>query len=191
MPWLSRPCIGLAPGANGSPVPAPVGRVPRCLPVHHVRRDGQDRLGVHGIPVGRILPELGHEGADHPGRDLVHPIVVVAEQRELALGLVVRDEPGLVANHLHLRVLDGGKAVGHHREPGHAERHRPERRMVVQGHLDPLVGVLVVHVVDDVHRADVHARQPVHHRLEPGRHVIELEVVARAPARMPGPPGHR
>ena len=32
MPWLSRPCIGLAPGANGSPRRRPSGVFPVALP---------------------------------------------------------------------------------------------------------------------------------------------------------------
>jgi hypothetical protein len=50
--------------------------------------------------------------------------------------------------------------------------------VVVQRHLEPLVGVLVVHVVDHVHRVDVDAGQPVHHPLEAGHDVAEVEDVA-------------
>src|SRR5207342_3802902 len=32
MPWLSRPCIGLAPGAKGSPLRRPSGVLPVALP---------------------------------------------------------------------------------------------------------------------------------------------------------------
>ena len=32
MPWLSRPCIGFAPGANGSPCRRPSGVLPVALP---------------------------------------------------------------------------------------------------------------------------------------------------------------
>ena len=32
MPWLSRPCIGLAPGANGSPCRRPSGVFPVAFP---------------------------------------------------------------------------------------------------------------------------------------------------------------
>ncbi len=37
----------------------------------------------------------------------------------------------------------------------------------MERHLDGLVRVLVVHVVDDVQRVDVGLRQPVHHRIQP------------------------
>ena len=81
------------------------------------------------------------------------------------------------AHDAHLRECDSREAVGDDRQAGHAERHGSHRRIVVQGHLEPLVRVLVVHVVDDVHGVDVHARQPVHHPLELLAHVVELEVV--------------
>ena len=124
-----------------------------------------------------MLPQLAHEGAHDVAGDLVHAVVVVAEHRELTFGLVVGDEARLVPDHLHLGVLDRRQAVGHDRQARHAERHRPQRRVVVQRHLDPLVGVLVVHVVDDVHGVHVHARQPVHHLVEALDHLVEVEVL--------------
>ena len=111
----------------------------------------------------------------HDG-ELIDAVVVVAELRELAFGLIVGHQPRRIAHDAHLRVLDRREAVGDHRHAGHAERHGPERRVVVQRHLDPLVGVLVVHVVDDVHGIDVDAGEPVHHLLELVEHVVEVEV---------------
>ena len=87
-------------------------------------------------------------------------------------------KPGLVADDPDLRVADRRQAVGDDRHAGHAERHRAQRRIVVQRHLDPLVGVLVVHVVDDVHGVDVDAGEPVHHLFELVEHIIEVEVLA-------------
>src|SRR5262245_51028681 len=34
-----------------------------------------------------------------------------------------------------------------------------------------------MHVVDDVHRVDIHTREPLHHPFELAGHVIELEVI--------------
>ena len=48
----------------------------------------------------------------------------------------------------------------------------------MQRHLDPLVRVLVVHVVHAVQRVDVGLGQPVHHRVEAGVHVGVVEHVA-------------
>ena len=56
----------------------------------------------------------------------------------------------------------------------------------MERHLDPLVRVLVMHVVDDVHRVDVHFGEPIHHFLEPVEHVIEIQVIALHRA-VPGP----
>jgi hypothetical protein len=47
----------------------------------------------------------------------------------------------------------------------------------MQRHLEPLVCILVVHVVDNVHRVHVDTREPLHHPLESFKHVIEIEVV--------------
>ena len=50
--------------------------------------------------------------------------------------------------------------------------------MVVQRHLDAFVRVLVVHVVDDVHRIGVDAGEPLHHFFELADHIVEVEVLA-------------
>ena len=118
---------------------------------------------------------------------MVHAVVVVAELRELAFGLVVGDQAGVVADDSHLRVANRREAVGDHRQARHAKRHGAQRRIVVQRHLDPLVGILVVHVVDDVHGIDINPGEPVHHLFELVQHVIEVEVVALRPRRLSGP----
>ena len=177
-----RERLPLAPAVRG---------VAGGLAVDDVRRDGEDRLGVHRVAVGRVLAELAHEGADDPGREVVDPVVVVAEHRELALGHVVRDEPRRVADDLDLGVLDRRQAVGDDGQAGHAEGHGPERRVVVQRHLDPLVGVLVVHVVDDVHGVHVDAREPVHHLLEAARRRRRSRASRPPPPRASAPPGRR
>ena len=187
MPWLSRPCIGLAPGANGSPRRRPSGVLPVALPYTTFEVMVRTDCVWTRVAIGRILSQLAHERADDPDRELIHAVVVVAELREIALGLVVDHQPGLVADHADLGVLDRREAVRHDRQAGHAERHRAHRRVVVQRHLDAFVRVFVVHVVDDVHGVDIHARQPVHHLLELAEHVVEVEIVALAPASKAGP----
>ena len=47
----------------------------------------------------------------------------------------------------------------------------------MQRHLDRLVAVLVVHVVDDVERVDVGLREPVQHRVEAAHHLVVIEHV--------------
>ena len=63
MPCVSRPCIGLAPGRERLALPPAVRRVAGALAVDDVRGDGQDRLGVEGVAIGRVLPQLAHERA--------------------------------------------------------------------------------------------------------------------------------
>ena len=49
----------------------------------------------------------------------------------------------------------------------------------MQRHLQAFVEILVVHVVDAVHRMHVGARQPLHRGVELGHHVVVVEEVAR------------
>src|SRR3982751_812327 len=94
-----------------------------ALPVNHIRSDGKDRLGVHGIAIRRILPQLAHERAHDPGSDLIDTIVVIAEYRKIAFNLIVDDEPGFVLNRLNLRIADCGEAVSNYRHACHAKGH--------------------------------------------------------------------
>jgi hypothetical protein len=53
-------------GSERLAAPAPVRCIARILPVHHIRSDRKDRLCVHRVAIGWILPQLAHECADHP-----------------------------------------------------------------------------------------------------------------------------
>ena len=135
-------------------------------PVHDVGRDGQHGLGVPGVAIGREGADLVHEHRHDPRGEVVHPRVVVAEGRVLAVEGEVGDQTGLVAHGMHARVLDRRQRVGHDRQPGDAARQGALGVVVVQGHLEALVGVLVVHEVDDVQGVDVDVGQPGHGRVE-------------------------
>ena len=117
---------------------------------------------------------------DELGGDLVDPVVVVAElrRRRVAFVLVVDDQSGLVADDADLAVLDRAEAVGDHRQPGDAERHGAQDVAIVQRHLQPLVEILVVHVVDAVHGVHIGLRQPLHRVVELRHDVVVVEEVA-------------
>ena len=77
-----RGCRGRASGWRPvqTVLPAAVRQgVAGALAVNNVRGDGQNRLSVQGISIGRVLSELVHERADQPRSQLVNSIVVVAK----------------------------------------------------------------------------------------------------------------
>src|SRR5277367_4660781 len=86
-------------GARSEWLPATpsVGSIAHALAVDHVRGDGQNRLGVNRVAIGGIFPQLAHERADDPGGKVVNPIIVVAKSREIALGLIVNYQSGVIA----------------------------------------------------------------------------------------------
>ena len=95
----------------------------------------------------------------------------------VAFDPIVHGQSVGVADDVHLGVAYRRQAVRHHREAGDAERHRAEDVAVVQRHLEPLVEILVVHVVDAVHRMHVGAREPLHGRVELRHHLVVFEHV--------------
>ena len=146
--------------------------------VHHVRGDGQRREGVLRVAVSRGFLEVRRYVMEHFLRDQVHAVVVVPKLREVALHLKVADIALFVADHLHLRIFDRAERVGDDRKPRHAKRHQPLDVGVVQRHLNLLVGVFVVHIVDDVHRVDIEVAEPLAVEGETLHHLVVIQDVA-------------
>src|SRR6266850_439190 len=125
-----------------------------------------------------MFPQLTHEGADDPRSKLVDSIVVVAKLWELAFGVIVGYEPSLLTDHSNSRITNCGQAVGNHGQTSHAKGHGPQGSVVVQCHLEALIRILVVHVVNDVHGIDVNASKPLHQLFEPADNIVEIKVLA-------------
>ena len=102
-----------------------------------------------------MLLQLLREGAHHIDRLVVRPVVVVSVLGEVALGDEVHGDPLLVADGAHPGVPDGGEGVGGHRQAGDAEGGKALHLGIMEGHLAGLIGVLVMHIVDDIHRVGV------------------------------------
>ena len=113
--------------------------------------------------------------------DLVDPIVVVTELRGrgIAFILVIDHESARVAIHADLAVFDRAQAVGYHRQPGNSERHGAQDVTVMECHLQALVEILVMHVMDAIHRMHIGLRKPLHRGVELRHHVIVVEEFAR------------
>ena len=162
-------------GREGLALLAAVGRGAGLLAVDDVGGDREHRLRVHRVAVGRVLADLAHHLRDQQLGDVVGLVFVVAVAGVFALDLEVDDQPALVAHRPDLRVLDRRQAVGGVRKAGDAAGHGAQDVAVVQRHLDRLVAVLVVHVMDDVQRVDVGLREPVQHRIEAPQHLVVVE----------------
>ena len=128
------------------------------------------------MTIGVACLDLREEGLEHPFRDLVRTVVVVAIAREVALDLVVHDD-AVVVDRLYLRILDRGQRVDDVREARDARCERAAHIRVDECHLRRFVVILVVHVLDDVQRVHVDMREPVHHALVLDDDVVVLEVL--------------
>ena len=159
---------------------ATVRGVSRGLSIHDVRRDREHALRVCRVSIGRVLAYLLHEAGDDAGRDLIDAIVVVAELgcRGVVDILIVHDQSGLIAHDANLSVFHCAQAVGDNRKAGDSERHRSQNVAIVQRHLQAFVEILVVHVVDAVHRMHVGAGQPFHGDVELGHDFVVVEEFA-------------
>ena len=102
-----------------------------------------------------MLFQLGRELTHDVNGLVVGAVVIVAVLGELAHGLKVDRDALFVADGAHLGVADSRKRVGSDRQTGNAEGGQALDVGVVQCHLAGLVGVLVVHEVDDIDRIGV------------------------------------
>ena len=141
---------GVGAGGEGLSSLAAIGGGAGLLAVHHVGGDGESGEGVDTVPIQGMLFQLGGEVGDDLHGDVVHPVIVVAILGEVALHGKVHSDAVFVPDGLHLGKFDGGEGVGGDGKPGYAEGGQPLHQGVVEGHLAALIGVLVVHVVDDV-----------------------------------------
>ena len=140
---------------------AAVRRVAGLFAVHNVRGDGQDGHRVDRTAVQRELRQRLIELLDLLTRDLIYAVIVIAELREIALDLEINDNAVLrIADGLYLGILDRGERIRHAAHARNAECHQAAHLGIMQRHLALLVGVLVVHVMDGVHRGNVGLSQP-------------------------------
>ena len=146
-----------------------------CLTVNNVRGDGQHRLGRDCITVHGDCANLIHDGVNDGCCNIVCTVVIVTVGREVSLGAVVDNQSGFVANRVNLRVLDSGQGVSNDGQASNTATHGANDLGIVQRHLDCLVGVAIVAVVDDVQGLDVGANNPVQHLFVLCPDLVEVE----------------
>lgn len=135
------------------------------LSVDHIGGNGQNRGGGNAVPVGVVLADLLHELVDYVAGNVIDPIIIVAELGEVALDLVIHGQAVLVTKYLDFRILNGRQGVRNNGQSGNTGGKPAGHVLVVQCHLDFLVAVLVVHVMDDVQGVHIDLGQPLHHRI--------------------------
>ena len=112
-----------------------------------------------------VLADVLHELVDYVAGNVIDPIIIVAELGEVALDLVIHGQAVLVTKYLDFRILNGRQGVRNNGQSGNTGGKPAGHVLVVQCHLDFLVAVLVVHVMDDVQGVHIDLGQPLHHRI--------------------------
>ena len=106
---------GVGTGRKGLSLAAAVRCIAGVLAINDIRCDGQNRLGVDRIPVGRVFPQLAHKHRDNRGSEMIDAIVVVAELREVSLRDVIDNQALIVTNDLDARMTNGRQTICHDR----------------------------------------------------------------------------
>src|SRR2546423_13610182 len=111
---------------------ASIWRMTGALSINNVRGNSQHRLRVNRIAISRMLPQFAHEHRNYSSRELIDTVVVIAEHRELAFGLIIDHQSGVIANDFYLRAANRRQAIGYHRETGDAAGHSAHPRVIPQ-----------------------------------------------------------
>ena len=104
--------------------------------------------------------QIGVEILDEFFRDFVHAVVVVAVPGEVAFGYKAGNNAVFAFDRGYGRVFNCGKRIGYDRKSRDSAREEPLDFAVVKSHLNLLVRVLVVHIMDNVESIDVQPAQP-------------------------------
>eukprot|EP00123_Amoebidium_parasiticum_P011590 comp20802_c0_seq2/m.27381 comp20802_c0_seq2/g.27381 ORF comp20802_c0_seq2/g.27381 comp20802_c0_seq2/m.27381 type:complete len:542 (+) comp20802_c0_seq2:380-2005(+) len=167
---------GVGTGGKSLTLNAAVGGGASLAAVDDIGGDGENGEGVLGIAVGGVLLELVGELLHNFTGNGVHTEIIVAVLGEVSLDVKCGSDSGFgVAHGCNLCVLDSRERVGNDRETSDTKSHETVDVGIVQGHLDALVAILVVHVVDAVHGVDVQLRHPIHSRVVVLHHLVVLE----------------
>ena len=124
-----------------------------------------------------MLRKLLHELPDNFRGDTVDLRVVITILRVVAGDLEVYCQTHLITDRLHLRVLDRGQRIGDNGKTGKSASHRAVDLLIVQRHLETLVAVLIMHVVDDVQCVDVELTEPCAGLIKTRHYFIVVEVL--------------
>ena len=126
---------------------------------------------MDGVPVQGVLFQFSGKVGHQLHGDVVHPVVVVAVLGEVPLHFKVHGDAVLIPDGAYFGKFDGGEGVGGNGQPRHPEGGQPLHQGVVEGHLAALIGVLVVHVVDDVDGVHVELRHVGEHLFVVAQHL--------------------
>lgn len=131
--------------------------------------------------VGTALRYVGsasdflHKALNQIAGDTVHAIVVVAVLRIVAFDDEIDRQTSVVAHRFYRGVFDGRQGIRRHRQPGNAAGHGAVDVPVVQRHQRGFVAVFIMHIVNEIQRADVLHRQPVHEVIEARHYGVVIQ----------------
>ena len=120
------------------------------LAVGYVGCDREDRCRRDSAAVGVVALDIADECVKHFLCNVVNAVVIISVFREVALHLEVYSDSVLIADRLYLCVLDGRQGIRHNRKTSDSGREPAAHLLVMKRHLQLLVTVFVMHIMNDV-----------------------------------------
>ena len=125
-----------------------------------------------------VLANHVHEDLNDIMSNGVNAVIIVTVLREVTLSDVIGNKTSLIADNSYLCILDCREGVSNNRKTCDACCKPTVNMLIVQSHLDALVAVLIVHVVDCIKSVDINACKPAHHVQVLGEDIVVIKVLA-------------
>ena len=114
---------------------------------------------------------------DNVNSNLVYPVVIVSVFGEVSFYFVVNYDAVFITNGFYFGIFDGRQGVCNNRQAGNTGCKPAGYLMIVKSHLQTLVAVFVMHIVDDVQAVYINTGQPLHHIVVAIHNLIVIQIL--------------
>src|SRR5512145_143328 len=111
-----------------------IGRVTRALSVHHVGRNGENRLCGNRVAIELVPAQFLHERLDEPDANGVTAIVVVSERRVLPFDGEIDGQSTRVTNYSNASMFDRGQGIDRDGQTSNATCHGTDDIAIMKRH---------------------------------------------------------
>ena len=130
------------------------------------------------MAIGLVLTQIFHELLGDLYSDTIRTIIVITERNIFALTFEINRQATLVTDHTYFRITDSSQRIGNDRKTGDTCRTDTLYIPIVKRHLECLIRVFIMHIMDYLQGVHIHFRQPAHHLLILSHHLIVFQILA-------------
>ncbi|CCZ35846.1 uncharacterized protein BN747_01032 [Firmicutes bacterium CAG:646] len=108
--------------------------------------------------------------------DIVYSVIVISVFREIALYFVIYNDTIFISYRLHFCVFDRRQRIGYYRQTCDTSCKPTGHIFIMKSHLNSLIAVFVMHIMNDVQSVYIYLSQPFHHLVKSFHYFIVIQV---------------